>query len=323
MGDFKRGLSEPKLAALHKLADDPHPNWWKDLLSLWVPSGQSTGKDGLRLALRNGYLNFYRHGQSVALVCFGRANKGVVEARMEIHAKYVWPHSKIDAKVRLLGHTITCKGMPSSIDYKGINTLKDWIKESEKKAGPEKCGVDMVVGNNSAVIDLEMAMPAWRGKKSALRVDMAALEVIGGKPRVVLWEAKPLNAPSLRAQSGDADVVTQMNEYKEYLKEPGHRELVSEAYIITCTQLQRLVKMAGRHIQLDESVELAANLKFLEVDPEPRLAVFQGMDGRGYGEPKPVEFSSGWEAHLGKLRNNKVKVAVGEDPRKLRLKDAE
>jgi hypothetical protein len=44
-------------------------HWWKDLLTLWRPSGQPTKEDyGLRLAIRDGYMNFYRRGQSVARV---------------------------------------------------------------------------------------------------------------------------------------------------------------------------------------------------------------------------------------------------------------
>ncbi len=42
-------------------------------------------EDHLRLAIRNGYLNFYRRGQSVAKVGFDRA--GNLQAK--IHNKYV------------------------------------------------------------------------------------------------------------------------------------------------------------------------------------------------------------------------------------------
>lgn len=38
------------------------------MLKLWRPSGVESGSDGLRLAIRNDYLNFYRLGQSIARV---------------------------------------------------------------------------------------------------------------------------------------------------------------------------------------------------------------------------------------------------------------
>src|SRR5258707_475086 len=66
--------------------------WLCDLISRWQPSGNSIGKrmeqeseEHLRLAIRNGYLNFYRAGQSVAKVKFG---SGKLQA--EIHKKYVY-----------------------------------------------------------------------------------------------------------------------------------------------------------------------------------------------------------------------------------------
>lgn len=58
MSIFKRRISTAGLKALHAMANDAGENWWKDLLSLWRPSGQPCGKDGLRLAIRDSYLNF-------------------------------------------------------------------------------------------------------------------------------------------------------------------------------------------------------------------------------------------------------------------------
>ena len=62
--------------------------WLCDLLHHWHPSGDPIGRDTdqegkehLRLAIRNGYLNFYRAGQSVAKVGFddGWKLNGVAE----------------------------------------------------------------------------------------------------------------------------------------------------------------------------------------------------------------------------------------------------
>lgn len=321
MGEFKRGLEPAGWDALDRLASE-RDNWWKDLLSLWVPSGQPAGAYGLRLALRDGYLNFYRRGQSVARVCFGPRRNGQVEARMEIHAKYVWGEDAPGTYARLRDREVTCKDVPSNAQYAEKKTLQEWIAKAEKWAGEEKCGVDMVVGNNPTVIDLEMGMPAWSGKKSALRVDLAALDVADGQPQLVLWEAKPLNAGALRARTDAVDVVAQMNDYKAYLQAPGHRECLDKAYRTTCSALLKFAAMTGREIKLDDSVRKVAEAKRLEVALEPRLVVFQGVKWREDGEPKLVEFSNGWAAHLGKLRRNGIKVAEGKDPRELRIQDA-
>jgi hypothetical protein len=71
-------------SALENAATSDEPHWFKDLLSLWRPSGHCSGATGLRLTIRNGYLNFYRLGQSVARVyCVSG------ELRADVHSKYV------------------------------------------------------------------------------------------------------------------------------------------------------------------------------------------------------------------------------------------
>jgi hypothetical protein len=56
-------------------------SWFCDLLSCWSPSGDQD-QDGephrLRLAIRDGYINFYRAGQSVSEVRF---DKGRLRAK--------------------------------------------------------------------------------------------------------------------------------------------------------------------------------------------------------------------------------------------------
>jgi hypothetical protein len=79
---FKRCLTG--WPAFENAASSIEPQWFKDLLPLWRPSGQCSGAAGLRIAIRNGYLNFYRLGQSIARV-------GCVsgELRADVHYKYV------------------------------------------------------------------------------------------------------------------------------------------------------------------------------------------------------------------------------------------
>src|SRR3954454_8464117 len=63
--------------------------WWPELLRLWRPAGVPIDAGapadlGVRLAVRKGYLNFYRYGQSVGKVAFDRSGHPYVE----LHAKY-------------------------------------------------------------------------------------------------------------------------------------------------------------------------------------------------------------------------------------------
>ena len=80
--------------AVEKITDQvlAENTWLKDMLFHWRPAGDALRRDileedprHLRLAIRNGYFNLYRGGQSVAKIGFG--SNGRVQAR--IHNKYV------------------------------------------------------------------------------------------------------------------------------------------------------------------------------------------------------------------------------------------
>jgi hypothetical protein len=43
MSSFIRCLQPRALAALHGLTEQSGQNWWKDLLTLWKPSGSAAG----------------------------------------------------------------------------------------------------------------------------------------------------------------------------------------------------------------------------------------------------------------------------------------
>jgi hypothetical protein len=86
MSVFMRGLHPDALESLRQLTSESGENWWKDLISVWKPSGSVARVSGLRLALRHNYLNFYSRGQSVARVGFSRACQPYVET----HVKYVF-----------------------------------------------------------------------------------------------------------------------------------------------------------------------------------------------------------------------------------------
>jgi hypothetical protein len=170
---FERCLKD--WPAFEKAATSIEPHWFKDLLSLWRPSGHCSGEAGLRVAIRNGYLNFYRLGQSVARVyCVSG------ELVAEVHYKYVVldeppPGMSKSPYLRLTQNGVSFRDTLVAA-YEGRFTLLQWIAVAggEKYAGDAKSIVDKLVEKNDHVVDLEMALPAWALSKAAVRMDCDA-----------------------------------------------------------------------------------------------------------------------------------------------------
>lgn len=183
-------------SAFERAVTTAEPHWFKDLLSLWRPSGHCSGEDGLRIAIRNGYLNFYRLGQSVARVeCVSD------ELVAYVHYKYVAVEPLRgmvkSPYLRLTGKGIFFRDTRVAV-YEGLSALHEWIADAEKKhAGVEKKIVDELVEKNNHVIDLEMALPAWTLPKVAVRMDLVAIE--NGK--VVFWEVKTVDDSRIRCKA--------------------------------------------------------------------------------------------------------------------------
>jgi hypothetical protein len=139
----------------------------------------------LRLAIRNAYLNFYRAGQSVAKVGFGRG--GIVQA--SIHKKYVFG----DACKEQGYVTLTSAGLKDGegrmVPY-DPEQLPRWIANASGKGGEEKEFVDLVIGRNPDVIDVEMGLPAYSDVRHAPRMDLVGIEPDRDRWKVVFWEAK-------------------------------------------------------------------------------------------------------------------------------------
>ncbi len=283
------------------------PQWWKDLLSLWRPSGVDAGVHGLRLAVRNNYMNFYRRGQSVARVEID--SKGVPTATT--HFKYVCNKNDVpkgQEYVKLKSKDIL-RGGKFWKQYEEIEDLKGWIAAIDKGyTGEEKRFVDQLVAANPSVIDLEMGLPAWGDEKSAPRIDLVAIE--GGK--VVFWEAKLVMDGRLRCRADlDPDkkpeVLKQLAKYRLFLnheKEGAkHVKLVASAYQDAAKLLMTLRSMADK---LGEKhtlgTDIYAAVSGLDVDPEPCLVI----DNRTN--------STSWPCHEAKLdRANVPMKIIGPD----------
>jgi hypothetical protein len=260
-------------------------HWWRDLLTLWRPSGQATGDDGLRLAIRDGYMNFYRRGQSVARVGFNKDG----QPALSVHAKYVLPdadQASVQGQeyVTLTTASVVSRTGRPVLPYKGIETLKGWVRSAEKYAGEEKEFVDdlLSVPANDGVIDLEMGLPAWREtERVAPRMDLVSVNQVDGRLVIFFGEVKLVADKRLRCQAPlqqdkMPEVLRQLSEYRKYLAEPAHRALIGQQYSNAARLMKRLRGMAdtiGPVRPLGRTILGAAEGKNLDVAELARLIV--------------------------------------------------
>jgi len=297
--------------------------WLCDLLRHWHPSGDAIGrrqdqKDKeyyLRLAIRKDYLNFYRAGQSVAKVRFDQQWK----LQAKIHNKYVYGKGGSGQSYV----TLTSAGFPERgngriVPYDGPARLREWTSQANKYGGCEKKFVDLVVGRNPSIIDLEMGLPAYsEDDRRAPRMDLVAIERGADGWRVVFWEAKLVSDGRARC-SGDGDprVVQQLQDYIDWLGHEGHKELVAQAYQRTCRLLVEMHALAKRFRPDIEDLgpgirDVAApDAPLLLIDDMPRLLI----DDR----TKNVAMTK--NGHLEKLRNRCLAVQIVQDLDQMTLK---
>jgi len=269
---FERGLSG--WSAFENAARSAAPHWFKDLLSLWRPSGHCSGTTGLRLAIRNGYLNFYRLGQSVARVACVSG-----ELVADVHYKYVL--GEPDGYSGPLYLRLTTRGVLSRgalvAAYEGFPTVRQWIAVAGKYAGDEKSIVDELVEKNDHVVDLEIAIPAWALSKVAVRMDLVAIE----DGTVVFWEAKTVNDGRIRCRAEFLEdkfphVLEQLSHYRVFLEQDWHLEQVERAYRHTAGLLVAMRALAdeiGPAFALGHSIVAASQADRLAVAPLAALVV--------------------------------------------------
>ena len=298
MSDFHRRLPEKSMGELERLVSNG-TGWWRDLLAEWAPSG-SQGE--LRLAVRNGYMNFYSKGQSIAKISFGR---GGASPTMRIHEKYVKGRSDGGQRYIKLSGDMGRDPDGRSVKWRGPKMLQTWVRNSHKHSGVEKNCIDALVGVSPKVIDLEMGLPAF-GDRKALRLDMVALEGTPEDIRIVFWEAKMIGDQRLRSKYGTPRVFEQIDDYQRYLESPNRRPQVTMAYRNCCKIIRDLHAMAtrvGMTHRLDPLVEAAGeSASSLKIDETPRLVIFQ--DGKNRDE-------DAWRKHLDVL-HDRVRVAIVE-----------
>lgn len=275
-------------------------DWWLDLLRLWRPAGVAAGDRGLRLAIREDYLNFYSQGQSVARVEVKRGNLvGYV------HAKYVLPHSESELGqqyVEVRGDALTLKGRPIG-DYGGSTTVAAWTDVAKSKSGAEKRAIDTLLDVTANVIDLEMGQPG-----TGLRMDMVSVEREGRDLWVAFWEAKLASDARVRRRGDDLpEVCKQLDDYAAFVAAPSNKDRIGFAYQNAASILVALRELAdevGEPQPLGREIIEAAQTSELRVRPHARLLIFQ-----------PDERA--WPQHEQKLRRAGIDLHVARDGERL------
>ena len=285
MAHFQRRLPGHAFGITQELAW--RSGWMRDLLAEWALGGTS---GSLRLAVRNGYVNFYHRGQSVSKVDFRK--RGQVPTSCT-HHKYIIPGASGQTYIKLLPFEgLDDTGNPC--EWGGPEMLRSWIAKAAGFASREKEHIDKLLDVSPKVIDLEIALPALpNGKRNAPRMDIATLEnrPDGDAARIVFWEVKMIDDDRLRS-TRTPKVVKQIEAYEEYVSRGP--SLFEDAYSETCRILGKFHDIASRLWESPQSLDpliSAAAEGNLEVEPQPRLLIID--DGSSPG--------GNWERHLRKL----------------------
>lgn len=326
MGVFKRGLRSEALLSLEKLAAEAGDNWWKELLHRWTPSGKG---DGLRLAVRKGTLDFYYRGDVVAHVCFGQCKRNQpAPVIVKCHVRYIFDYKIAGQKSATFNQEKRVWEHKGESRERSFQEIVEYVKgrkgpptrKGNSRKPSEKVGVHAIVGKNRNVIDLEMALPAWAKKKSALRMDIVTLEKPENKIQIAFWEAKTFDDGRLRIDnpSEQPEVVRQLADYKDYVD--SHEEDIKRAYAETCVLLKRFHEMkvscstigvsaSSLHPFVEEVARLASSGKnFMEklaIKSMPGLVVFGDGD-------RVIDADESWPRHEKKLLNFGVSLHVAQ-----------
>ena len=239
--------------------------WLGDLLTLWHPTGTSGGLKAsssdyhLRLAIRDGYLNFYRAGRSLALVRFGSHG----ELKAKIHNKFIFGEKGSGQSYV----TLTSGGLLESehgpaCPYGGMKMLRSWIRNAYAPQQYEKLFVNSVISQNANIVDVEMALPAFlddpakqklakpkrKQRPTAPRMDLVALEQSANGWQLVFWEAKLISNGEAKSE-GDTEpqVVEQLGRYMYWLHQGTHIGDVEDAYRTNCQILVKLRELAKQY----------------------------------------------------------------------------
>lgn len=313
---------------------------WKDgktgtaihaLFDGWALPGQPSTPDApLRLGVRNGYLNFYASGQSVAKlsIVLGRP-------QLSVHEAYVTGRKRGDERADVpAGQRYETFGAAWLADPANAWHVAGWIGTAQSYASAEKCFADELIAANAGVIDLEMALPASDTPGSdrvSPRMDLVVVETLeDGPPAIAFWEAKCANNSELRSSKpfelhddgshSGPSVIHQIGKYVRWMDEARSAE-VRSAFPVAAARLLDLARLV--HGENAEELECARIWQEL-IAVEPKVIVQPGIVignywPKGFREPVASErmaqhvrrFASTHRGEL--LRHGMVIQEVGLD----------
>lgn len=314
MASFNRDVSPLFISALQ---DQP---WWPDIVA----------DPNLFIAIRDGYINIYYQGCSLARI---RDSQG--GPKVEVHYKYLVPPELQSSYVTLVPSadaSLTPLIENLTRDLGKIERIK---RASRPYAGLEKTGVHKIIMNNPNVIDVEVALALDAtdeqpeestfeeatfseddgittqsvGKRSsAKRIDLAALCENEGEVELVMYEAKLYSDSRIKAQgNAKPTVIHEQIEPYARLLEMYKPDLERSYRRVT----QNLVKLRGEKAFARVMADVAEGRPFT-INTEPRLIVF-GFDAD--------QRDHRWgKLHLTKLREQLTdRVLAAGNPENIRL----
>lgn len=263
-----------------------HPgNLVRSLFEMWAYPGEKATKAApLRLGVRDGYVNFYVKGQSVAKLSFGRDGP-----KLLVHQAYVSGRTRSDPRDNTTPEQNYITFDANALADPATATLiSGWIETAESYASAEKRFVDDLAASNPGIIDLEMGLPANDTPGSARvapRMDIVIAQIVKGTPSIAFWEAKRANNPELRSSKeygileagkiSGPKVVNQVQKYVYWMSEGDRVEQVVEAYKATAALLVELYRMFGR--AEERGLDCIAVWQALAVAKEPVIVVKPGV----------------------------------------------
>lgn len=263
-----------------------------NLLERWVLPGEDGGAYGLRLAVRNGYLNLYVKGQSVGEI---RLIEG--SPRLRLHTKYKTAIENGSAQTIAGGPTYEIVDA-RELNMAGSDLIDSWIRTAETYAGDEKRFVDDLVAVTPGAIDLEMGLPADQDSfgedRTAPRMDMVVAQ--GGE--IAFWEAKCAVNNELRARASYKEwpdnrycegprVLWQLRRYQRWMSRPLRMSQVRNAYVQAAELQLGLAELWGKKgPAMDAWRELAASAERTAVVVPPGIVVAGYCPIRADGLPR-------------------------------------
>lgn len=236
------------------------------LFNRWELPGQlgtpvSGAPVALRLSIRDGYVNFYANGQSVAELGTPEG-----EPRINLSSKYLAGAPFGFLPSRTSGDNSVIAGKDLFMD-RPLELLCHIVDATRNHCGAEKCFVEHLQARNANIVEVEMALPgdnrlrkAVRDKngvvnmkKVAPRMDVVVVHVLtNGQPSLDFWEAKLATNSELRSTikfdgSGkDPHVVGQLDSYESWMNLPGRKEEVKAAFAESWVILDRMAETWGK-----------------------------------------------------------------------------